>query len=87
LVFFVFCSEEIGFSEGIMQGLKFDRQIFTPAAEAQRAQAPKAMGVDTARPGPRTRGLVGYKVFTQASQSNAIASANAQVEATSATAC
>jgi len=28
-----------------MAGIEFDRQIFTPAAEAQRAQAPKAMGV------------------------------------------
>src|SRR5882724_9732264 len=63
-----------------MAGIEFDRQIFTPAAEAQRAQAPKAMGVILLVLALGLAGLVGYKVFTQASQSNAIASANAQVE-------
>ena len=63
-----------------MAGIEFDRQIFTPAAEAQRAQAPKAMGMILLVLALGLAGLVGYKVFTQASQSNAIASANAQVE-------
>jgi len=63
-----------------MAGIEFDRQIFTPAVEAQRAQAPKAMGVILLVLALGLAGLVGYKVFTQASQSNAIASANAQVE-------
>jgi len=63
-----------------MAGIEFDRQIFTPAAEAQRAQAPKAMGVILLVLALGLAGLVGYKVFTQASQSNALASANAQVE-------
>src|SRR5438552_520252 len=63
-----------------MAGIEFDRQIFTPAAEAQRAQAPKAVGMILLVLALGLAGLVGYKVFTQASQSNAIASANAQVE-------
>jgi len=63
-----------------MAGIEFDRQIFTPAAEAQRAQAPKAIGAILLVLALGLAGLVGYKVFTQASQSNAIASANAQVE-------
>src|SRR6266581_3741249 len=63
-----------------MAGIEFDRQIFTPAAEAQRAQPPKAMGAILLVLALGLAGLVGYKVFTQASQSNAIASANAQVE-------
>ena len=63
-----------------MAGIEFDRQIFTPAAEAQRAQAPKAMGMILLVLALGLAGLVGYKVFTQASRSNAIATANAQVE-------
>jgi prefoldin subunit 5 len=63
-----------------MAGIEFDRQIFTPAAEAQRAQAPKAMGVILLVLALGLAGLVGYKVFTQVSQNNAIASANAHVE-------
>jgi prefoldin subunit 5 len=63
-----------------MAGIEFDRQIFTPAAEAQRAQAPKAMGVILLVLALGLAGLVGYKVFTQVSQNNAIASANAEVE-------
>jgi hypothetical protein len=63
-----------------MAGIEFDRQIFTPAEEAQRPQAPKALGVILLGLALGLAGLVGYKVFTQASQSNAIASANAQVE-------
>ena len=63
-----------------MAGIEFDRQIFTPAAEAQRAQAPKAMGMILLVVALGLAGLVGYKVFTQVSQNYAIASANAHVE-------
>jgi septal ring factor EnvC (AmiA/AmiB activator) len=63
-----------------MAGIEFDRQIFTPAAETQRTQAPKAIGVILLVLALGLAGLVGFKVFTQASQSSAIASANAQVE-------
>jgi prefoldin subunit 5 len=63
-----------------MAGIEFDRQVFTPAAEAKRAEAPKAMGAIGLVLALGLAGFVGYKVFTQASQNNAIASANAQVE-------
>ena len=64
-----------------MAGIEFDRQMFTPAAEAQRrAQPPKAMGALFLVLALGLAGFVGYKIFTQASQDNAIASANAQVE-------
>jgi len=64
-----------------MAGIEFDRQMFTPEAEAQRrAQPPKAMGAVFLVLVLGLAGFVGYKIFTQASQDNAIASANAQVE-------
>jgi prefoldin subunit 5 len=64
-----------------MAGIEFDRQMFTPEAEAQRrAQPPKAMGALFLVLVLGLAGFVGYKIFTQASQDNAIASANAQVE-------
>jgi septal ring factor EnvC (AmiA/AmiB activator) len=63
-----------------MAGIEFDRQIFTPAAEAQRTQAPKAIGAVFLVLALGFAGFVGYKIFTQASQSSAIASASAQVE-------
>jgi prefoldin subunit 5 len=63
-----------------MAGIEFDRQVFTSAAEAQRTQAPKAMGAVFLVLALGLAGFVGYKIFTQASQSSAIASANAQVE-------
>ena len=64
-----------------MAGIEFDRQMFTPEAEAQRrAQPPKTMGVVVLVLALGLAGFVGYKIFTQASQDNAIASANAQVE-------
>jgi prefoldin subunit 5 len=63
-----------------MAGIEFDRQVFTPVAEAQRTQAPKAMGAIFLVLALGLAGFVGYKIFTQASQNNAIASANAQVE-------
>src|SRR5258708_31405694 len=63
-----------------MAGIEFDRQVFTPVAEAQRTQAPKAMGAIFIVLALGLAGFVGYRIFTQASQNNAIASANAQVE-------
>ena len=63
-----------------MAGIEFDRQVFTSAAEAQRTEAPKAMGAVFLVLALGLAGFVGYKIFTQASQSSAIASANAQVE-------
>ena len=63
-----------------MAGIEFDRQVFTSAPEAQRTQAPKAMGAVLLVLALGLAGFVGYKVFTQASQDHAIASANAQVE-------
>jgi prefoldin subunit 5 len=63
-----------------MAGIEFDRQVFAPVAEAKRTQAPKAMGAIFLVLALGLAGFVGYKIFTQASQANAIASANAQVE-------
>jgi hypothetical protein len=63
-----------------MAGIEFDRQIFSPAAEAQQTQAPKAVGMILLVVALGLAGLVGYKIFTQVSQTNAIAAANAQVE-------
>ena len=63
-----------------MAGIEFDRQVFAPVAGAQRTQAPKAMGAIFLVLVLGLAGFVGYKIFTQASQANAIASANAQVE-------
>src|SRR5260370_15177738 len=63
-----------------MAGIEFDRQVFTSAAEGQRTQAPKAMGAVFLVLALGLAGFVGYKIFTQASQDHAIASANAQVE-------
>ena len=63
-----------------MAGIEFDRQVFTPVADSQRTQAPKAMGAIFLVLALGLAGFVGYKIFTQASQANAIASANAQVE-------
>ena len=63
-----------------MAGIEFDRQIFTTAPEKQQTQAPKAMGAVLLILALGLAGFVGYKIFTQASQANAIAAANAQVE-------
>jgi len=63
-----------------MAGIEFDRQVFSSAPEAQRTQTPKAMGGVLLVLALGLAGFVGYKLFTQASQNNAIASANAQVE-------
>src|ERR1051326_4172039 len=63
-----------------MAGIEFDRQVFTSAQEAQQTQAPKAMGGVILGLALALSGFVGYKIFTEVSQKNAIASANAQVE-------
>ena len=63
-----------------MAGIEFDRQVFTSAPEAQRTQAPKAMGAVLLVLALGLAGFVGYKIFTQASQEHAIAAANAQVQ-------
>src|SRR5258708_13410469 len=63
-----------------MAGIEFDRQVFTSAPEAPRTQTPKAMGAILLILALGLAGFVGYKVFTQASQDHAIASANAQVQ-------
>ena len=63
-----------------MAGIEFDRQIFASTGEAQRKPAPQALGAVLLVVALALAGLVGYKIFTQASQSNAIAAANAQVE-------
>src|SRR6202007_3294791 len=71
------CSRDFG---GNMAGIEFDRQVFAPVADAQRTQASKAMGAVFLVLVLGLAGFVGYKIFTQASQNNAIAAANAQVE-------
>ena len=64
-----------------MAGIEFDRQVFSSAAEAQGKQAPpKAMGVIILVLALGLAGFVGYKLFTQVSQTNAAAAATAQVE-------
>jgi hypothetical protein len=63
-----------------MAGIEFDRQIFAPGAESQRKQAPPFIGMILLVLALGLVGFVGYKIFTQVSQNNALASANAQVE-------
>ena len=62
-----------------MAGIEFDRQIFTSGPEKQPTQAPKAMGAVLLVLALGLAGFVGYKLFTEVSQKNAIAAANAQV--------
>jgi len=64
-----------------MAGIEFDRQIFAPsAAETTKKAAPQAFGAVLLVVVLGLAGFVGYKIFTQTSQANAIAAANAQVE-------
>jgi prefoldin subunit 5 len=63
-----------------MAGIEFDRQVFAPPAEAERKQPPQALGMVLLVLALGLAGIVGYKVFTQASQSSAAAAANAQVD-------
>jgi len=63
-----------------MAGIEFDRQIFAPGAETQRKPAPQAIGLILLVLALGLVGFVGYKLFTQVTQNNALASANSQVE-------
>src|SRR4029077_12254978 len=77
------CSADNFFRElgGIMAGIEFDRQIFSPATEtSKKTQAPKAMGAILLVLALGLAGFVGYKIFTQAAQNYEITAAKAQVE-------
>ena len=65
-----------------MAGIEFDRQVFSAAAgeSAGKAPANKIFGAILLVLALGLAGLVGYKIFTQTSDSNALAAANAQVE-------
>lgn len=64
-----------------MAGIEFDRQIFSPASEtSKQTQAPKAMGAILLVLALGLAGFVGYKIFTQATQTYEINAAKAQVE-------
>src|SRR5215469_13821124 len=64
-----------------MAGIEFDRQIFAPsAAETTKKAAPLALGAVLLFVVLGLAGFVGYKIFTQTSQANAIAAANAEVQ-------
>jgi len=63
-----------------MAGIEFDRQVFAPAAESEKTQTPKIFGIIVLALALGLAGLVGYKIFTQTSENNALAAANAQVE-------
>src|SRR5579859_1643497 len=67
---------------GIMAGIEFDRQVFSSVAgeSAGKPAAPKIFGAILLALALGLAGLVGYKIFTQTSDSNALAAANAQVE-------
>jgi hypothetical protein len=64
-----------------MAGIEFDRQIFAPStSESPKKAVPQAFGAVLLLVTLGLAGFVGYKIFTQTSQANAIAAANAQVE-------
>jgi len=63
-----------------MAGIEFDRQVFAPTAESEKTQTPKIFGMIVLALALGLAGLVGYKIFTQTSENNALAAANAQVE-------
>jgi hypothetical protein len=65
-----------------MAGIEFDRQVFSAAAgESAGKPAPnKILGAILLVLALGLAGLVGYKIFTQTSDSNALSAANAQVE-------
>lgn len=63
-----------------MAGLEFDRQVFATAVEPEKKPMPKIFGGALLVVALGLAGLVGYKIFTQASQNNALSAANAQVE-------
>jgi len=65
-----------------MAGIEFDRQVFSSVAgeSAGKPAATKIFGAILLALALGLAGLVGYKIFTQTSDSNALAAANAQVE-------
>jgi len=63
-----------------MAGIEFDRQVFSTVGEADRKPAPKLFGVVLLFAALGLAGLVGYKIFTQVSDNNALKTANAEVE-------
>src|SRR5215471_4307709 len=63
-----------------MAGLEFDRQVFATAAEVEKKPMPNILGGVLLVFALALVGLVGYKIFTQTSDSNALASANTHVE-------
>jgi hypothetical protein len=63
-----------------MAGIEFDRQVFSTVNEAERKPAPKILGVVLLFAALGLAGLVGYKIFTQVSDNNALNAANAEVE-------
>lgn len=63
-----------------MAGIEFDRQVFSTPAESKRGPVPQAFGMILLVLALGLAGFVGYKIFTQTTQNNALAAANAQVE-------
>jgi prefoldin subunit 5 len=63
-----------------MAGIEFDRQVFVPSEEQQRKAPPQLLGMVLLILALGLAGIVGYKVFTQVSQSHSTAAANAHVE-------
>ena len=63
-----------------MAGIEFDRQAFAGAAETSVKPAPKIFGTILLVTALGLAGLVGYKIFTQVSDSNSLNAANAQVQ-------
>jgi hypothetical protein len=63
-----------------MAGIEFDRQVFAGAAETGNKPAPKIFGSILLVFALGLAGLVGYKIFTQVSDSNSLNAANAQVQ-------
>src|ERR1043165_7631862 len=64
-----------------MAGIEFDRQIFAPATgDSEGKPAPKIFGAALLVVALGLAGFVGYKIFTQTSENNALAVANSQVE-------
>jgi len=64
-----------------MAGIEFDRQVFsTPAEASKRGPIPQALGAVLLVLALGLAGYVGYKIFTQTAQGNALAEANAQVQ-------
>jgi|SRR5437016_2071867 len=63
-----------------MSGIEFDRQVFTTPMDTPRKPVPQAFGMVLLVLALGLAGFVGYKIFTQASQNSALASAKAQVD-------